>query len=206
MPGRAGGWTDGRTSTGSMAPASMEPRQGAAAGGREEGPASSGWHPEVPGDAVGRDAARGRRGAGLGHEGAGASRRLLPPFPCHPGSAGTVSPQANRSRAEELAAPCHHRRSKGRGAAQREGCWGGEGGRRLGRGGPQRTCTPTGTTAMAGQPGTAAAGVPCPGGVPVPGRATREPRGPGPHGPKMSHGGGGGGRGNRPAVTTGLAP
>lgn len=75
------------------------------------------------GDAVRCGAAQGRRGAGLGHEGAGASRCLLPPFPHHPGSACTASPQVNQSRTGKLAASCHHCRSKGRGAAQREGCW-----------------------------------------------------------------------------------
>lgn len=121
---------------------SLAGRRGAAAGGREEDPASSGWHPKVP------VSPGGRRGAGLRHEGAGASRCLLPPFPCHPGSACTESLQVNWSCTRELATSCHHRRSKGRGAAQRGML---EGGEEAGQGGPPVRCTPAGTTAMAGQ-------------------------------------------------------
>lgn len=100
------------------------------------------------GDAAWHGAAWGRRGAGLGHKGAGATRCLLLPFPCHPGLAYTTSPWVNRSCAGELATSCHCRQSKGRGAAQGGGCWKGGG---SWAGGPPECCTPTGTTAMAGQ-------------------------------------------------------
>lgn len=141
--------------------------EGAAAGGREEGPAPSGDTPRCQG--CGRcGAARGWQGAGLGHRGVGVSRRLLPPFSCHP-----LHPLRPTG---ATPGSCPHLAT----AAQAEG----EellrdrdaGGEEAGKRGPLVRCTPTGTTAMAGQSLTRSSRVPAPCGVPVPVEPSRAPR------------------------------
>lgn len=170
--------------------------EGAAAGGREEGPASSGGHPEVPGLRAMRcclGMARSRAGAqGNGCEQAPSAALLLSPgLHCVPSG----QPEPHRGAARVLPPPLKQRERSCSETGMLEG-------RRLRRGGPWRAAPRQALELWQGSL-TRRGRVPGPCGVPVPvepSRATREPRSDGPHGRDMSHGS------NRPAVTTGLAP
>lgn len=112
-------------------------RRGAAAGGREEGPASSGWHPEVPGL---RAVQRGAVPPGEGEEQRWGARERVPAGAfCCPSlvAQAQLAPRPLRSTGTAPGSWLHlatTTEAKGE-ELLREGCWGG-GGEEAGQGGP----------------------------------------------------------------------